>query len=136
MLERILRFPRWVIANISDILLWIGLGVIALLGFKLSRQGQNKLRELENKIEQKQFEKEEIREKIKHLIDNTEARQDEIKELAEKLQESKIEGEKLKKVLKEEFEKTDKIREEGVSDEEKVDNVDDAVNIINDILAN
>ena len=131
-MENFLKIPRFIIENIKDILMWIILGIIAILGFKLSRNNQQRLRDIEKDIEKKQMKKEDLEEKIQHILDDVSSRDEEIEELKQLVKESKIEDEELREILEKEKEKTDKIKD---GEYEKANNDrDSAINLINDIL--
>ena len=131
-MENFLKIPRFIIENIKDILMWIILGIIAILGFKLSRNNQQRLRDIEKDIEKKQMKKEDLEEKIQHILDDVSSRDKEIEELKQLVKESKIEDEELREILEKEKEKTDKIKD---GEYEKANNDrDSAINLINDIL--
>ena len=131
-MKKILEIPKYIFENIKNILMWIILGIIAILGFKLSRNNQQRLRDIEKDIEKKQMKKEDLEEKIQHILDDVSSRDKEIEELKQLVKESKIEDEELREILEKEKEKTDKIKE---GEYEKVNNDrDSAINLINDIL--
>ena len=131
-MKRILEIPKYIFENIKNILMWIVLGVIAILGFKLNSNNRNRLREMEKDIEKKQMKKEDLEGKIQHILDDIESRDREIEELKQLVKESKIEDEELREILEKEKEKTDKIKD---GEYEKANNDrDSAINLINDIL--
>lgn len=131
-MKRILKVPKYIFENIKNILLWVVLGIVAILGFKLNRNNQQRLRDIEKDIEKKQIKKEDLEEKIQHILDDVESRDKEIKELKKLIKDSKIEDEELREILEEEKEKTDKIK--GGEYEKANHDRDSAINLINDIL--
>lgn len=119
-----------------DNILYIILGILAVLGFNTIFGNDSVLDKIDFRQKEKEKEKKEIEDKIKKIEEDLKKQKEEIEKTKCEIEEEKKRALEKEKSLKEEQEKTDEIIEEGVKDEKNhVDNADDAVNIINDIIS-
>ncbi len=132
-MDRILKAPRWIIENFTDIALFTAFGLLAILGIKLGRRDRGRLRELEKKVEEKQQKDKELEGKVKDTVADIADREKEIEALAEDIDKSKKTDAELKVILKKTREETDEILE-GVDDEATEHDINSAVDKLESIL--